>query len=115
MSTIADLHRKKKQIVVPVFYHVPSSNVRRQAGPYLDHFNLQQSRYPEETINKWKTDMTYLSNVYGFDIVDSNGQEPNHLERIIGDVAKKLNHSFTLITSDLIGIQPRVAELERSC
>ncbi|XP_057728075.1 disease resistance protein Roq1-like isoform X2 [Arachis stenosperma] len=113
MSTIADLHRKKKQIVVPVFYHVPSSNVRRQAGPYLDHFNLQQSRYPEETINKWKTDMTYLSNVYGFDIVDSNGQEPNHLERIIGDVAKKLNHSFTLITSDLIGIQPRVAELER--
>ncbi|MED6170777.1 hypothetical protein PIB30_034353 [Stylosanthes scabra] len=113
MSAIAERHRQKKQIVVPVFYDVTSSHVGRQEGPYEAHFNSERFIEILERVAQWKVDMKYLAKVYGFSIVDSNKPETKHLEEIIGFVAKKLNHKFTLITSDLIGIQPRVAELEQ--
>ncbi|XP_015936445.1 disease resistance protein Roq1-like isoform X2 [Arachis duranensis] len=113
MSTIADLHRQNKQIVVPVFYDVPSSDVGSQTGPYEVHFNSERFRKFSNRVARWKVDMKYLAKVCGFSIVDSNRPETTHLEEITSFVAKELNHRFTLLASDLIGIQPRVAELER--
>ncbi|MED6170773.1 hypothetical protein PIB30_034350 [Stylosanthes scabra] len=115
MSAIADLHRQGKQIVYPVFYDITASNVGAQKGQYHVHFNSKRmSKNPKKTVDKWKADMEYLAKVEGFPMVDhSNKQETKHLEEIIGFVAKELKHKTNLITSDLIGILPRVAELEQ--
>ncbi|KAL4293198.1 hypothetical protein HN51_043672 [Arachis hypogaea] len=114
MSAIADRRRQKKQIVYPVFYDVTSSDVGRQAGPYKKHFNAEQmSRFPEKRVKRWRKDMKYLSKLYGFPLIDHrNRPETEHLEKIILDVAEKLKHKFKLEIKDLIGVKPRLEELQ---
>ncbi|XP_057731047.1 disease resistance protein RPV1-like isoform X2 [Arachis stenosperma] len=112
MSAIADLHRQKKQIVVPVFCGITSSDVGRRGGPYDVHFNSEQYSKIPNRVDRWKFDAKYLAKVNGFPI-NPERPETKQLEEIIAFVTKELNHKFTIDISDLIGIQPRVADLER--
>ncbi|KAL4293217.1 hypothetical protein HN51_043695 [Arachis hypogaea] len=112
MSAIADLHRQEKQIVVPVFYGITSSDVGREGGPYDVHFNSEQYSKIPNRVDRWKFDAKYLAKAYGFPI-NPERPETKQLEEIIAFVTKELNHKFTIDISDLIGIQPRVADLER--
>ncbi|MED6173531.1 hypothetical protein PIB30_060293 [Stylosanthes scabra] len=115
MSAIEDRRRQKEQIVYPVFYDITASDVGRQKGPYEDHFNSERLRkLPQKTVNRWKSHMKRLSKLYGFPMVDHpNIPQTEHLEKIVLDVAEKLNHQFTLHHRDLIGIKPRLEELQR--
>ncbi|QHO31492.1 Putative disease resistance protein [Arachis hypogaea] len=83
-----------------------------RGGPYDVHFNSEQYSKIPNRVDRWKFDAKYLAKVYGFPI-NPERPETKQLEEIIAFVTKELNHKFTIDISDLIGIQPRVADLER--
>lgn len=59
--------RDTGQMVLPIFYNVEPSDVRRQKGPFGKSFDKHKSRYPESTLREWKEALTHVSNLSGFD------------------------------------------------
>ena len=53
--------------MVPVFYHVDPSDVRKQTGPFEEAFDRHQEndRIDREKIQKWKDALTEVGNLSG--------------------------------------------------
>lgn len=45
------------RLVLPVFYEVDPSDVRRQTGPFEEHFRKHETRYSSEVVRRWKNAM----------------------------------------------------------
>ncbi|KAI5429426.1 hypothetical protein KIW84_034144, partial [Lathyrus oleraceus] len=112
MATIVNCCRKAKQIALPIFYDVDPSHVRRQNGAYRNAFDFHTKTFESNPhkVDGWKRDMTYLAEIAGYDI--RNKPEVQEIKNIVQSITKKLDHRFLPSLDDLIGIQPRIEELE---
>ncbi|XP_052294733.1 disease resistance protein RPV1-like isoform X2 [Citrus sinensis] len=54
------------QIVIPVFYRVDPSHVRRQTGNFGDFFSKLEERFPQK-LQRWRNALTAAANLSGFD------------------------------------------------
>lgn len=54
------------QLVLPIFYNVDPSDVRRQRGSSGKSFHRHERRHPESKLNKWKEALTQVANLSGF-------------------------------------------------
>lgn len=56
-------------MVIPVFYHVNPSYVRKQTGSFGEAFAEHESRFTEmpEKVQKWRDVLTEASNLSGWD------------------------------------------------
>ncbi|XP_062079256.1 disease resistance protein RPV1-like [Humulus lupulus] len=59
---------KKKQIVLPVFYHVDPSDVRSERGSYADAFVKRKKSYSDSIIQQWRLALTTVSNLSGWHV-----------------------------------------------
>ncbi|KAL5543013.1 hypothetical protein UlMin_010723 [Ulmus minor] len=57
---------KAGQIVVPVFYHVDPSDVRKQHGVFAAAFAELEERFKDK-VQKWRPAMTAIANLSGWD------------------------------------------------
>ncbi|PON42389.1 TIR domain containing protein, partial [Trema orientale] len=65
---ILHCREKIKQIVLPVFYHVNPSHVRKQQGSYAAAFAKHEERFKDnKMIHKWRTALATASNLSGYD------------------------------------------------
>jgi hypothetical protein len=64
--------RKMGQIVVPVFYDINASDVRKQTGSYADAFARHGERFNGETdrVIKWRGALTEAANLSGWSLQD---------------------------------------------
>ncbi|KAH9727200.1 TIR domain-containing protein [Citrus sinensis] len=63
---ILECKRNYGQIVIPVFYRVDPSRVRKQIGSFGDSFFILKERFPYKTRN-WRSALTEAANLSGFD------------------------------------------------
>jgi hypothetical protein len=70
MATIVECHKKYKQIVIPVFYDVDPSHVRKQSGVFKDAWNslIKKFKYDMDKVHRWQKSMKEISNLVGYDI-----------------------------------------------
>lgn len=61
---ILDCKKDRGQIVIPVFYEIDPSDVRKQTGSYEQAFAKHEG---EPSCNKWKTALTEAAGLAGFD------------------------------------------------
>ena len=54
--------------VVPVFYHVDPSDVRRQKRSYGEAFDNHDAKQEKETIDNWRTALTEASQLPGLEL-----------------------------------------------
>ncbi|XP_029144333.1 TMV resistance protein N [Arachis hypogaea] len=111
MAAIVDCQREFNQAILPVFYDVDPSHVRKQNGVYHDAFISHSQRQQLNKVRRWKSAMTTLANSVGWDV--RNKPEFKEVENIVQKIVKTLNHKFSGFADDLIGMQPRVEELEK--
>ncbi|KAH7568373.1 hypothetical protein JRO89_XS07G0283100 [Xanthoceras sorbifolium] len=69
---IIDCKKMNGQIVVPVFYHVNPSDVRKQTGSYKDAFQKHEQEFQQDNdkklkLQKWRAALTEASNLSGWD------------------------------------------------
>lgn len=59
-----------EQHILPVFYHVDLSHVRKQSGSYADAFKkLEQNRdLSSQEIKSWRDALTTVSNIAGWEV-----------------------------------------------
>lgn len=66
LMELAEIVRKKKKII-PVFYHVDPSDVRKQRGPFGAAFDAHQRRFDNNTVTEWRKAMAEVGYISGYD------------------------------------------------
>ncbi|XP_034198236.1 TMV resistance protein N-like, partial [Prunus dulcis] len=82
---------KSKSTVLPVFYHVDPSDVRKQTGSFACAFAEHEERFREdvEGVKCWRAALTEVANLSGFD--SKNECERRLIENIVEWVLMKVH------------------------
>ncbi|KAH9726123.1 Disease resistance-like protein DSC1 [Citrus sinensis] len=98
------------QIVIPVFYRVDPSHVRKQSGNFGDSFSKLEEQFPDR-MQTWRIALTEAANLSGF---DSHVVRPeSHLiEEIANEVLERVDDTFQSESKDLVGVESRIKEIE---
>ncbi|XP_044475748.1 disease resistance protein RPV1-like [Mangifera indica] len=109
---ILNCKRMFGQIVIPVFYHVNPSNVRKQSGTYGDAFRKHEVRYSKrkEILQIWRNALTEAANLSGF---DSNSIRPESklIETIIEYILERLNDMSSSNNKNLVGVAMKIQKI----
>lgn len=66
---ILECRAKLNQVVLPIFYDVDPSQVRKQSGSFGEAFAKQKQRlFGAEIMEKWKAALTEAANLSGWDL-----------------------------------------------
>ncbi|MED6159264.1 hypothetical protein PIB30_040725 [Stylosanthes scabra] len=97
--------------LLPIFYHVSPSEVRKQTGDYGKALDEHEERFKHdaEMVQQWRGALVQVAGLSGWHI--QNKQENEEIEKIVKTVRSKL--SCNLLSVDgLVGMQSRVQQLE---
>jgi hypothetical protein len=63
------------QILIPIFFHVDPSNVRKQTGTFAEAFTRHEEEYQNdmERVQSWRIALTKAANFSGYDLNAVNG------------------------------------------
>ncbi|XP_050286581.1 disease resistance protein RUN1-like [Quercus robur] len=110
---IVECKEETKLTVLPVFYGVDPSDVRKQtsfAEAFAKHEDLIKN---EEKLQSWRAALTQVANLSGWDA--RNKQESTIIKEIVREILGDLNSSYSYVHKDLVGIKSRVKEMEDLC
>ncbi|KAL6269264.1 hypothetical protein ACE6H2_026175 [Prunus campanulata] len=97
---------KSKGTILPVFYHVDPSHVRKQSGSFADAFTEHEQRFREDIdkVKRWRDALTEVANLSG---IDSKKEcERKLIENIAERVWMKVHRRFKLLDSTkLVGMK----------
>ncbi|XP_024023124.1 LOW QUALITY PROTEIN: TMV resistance protein N-like [Morus notabilis] len=102
-----------KQLVVPVFYHVDPSHVRKQNGSYGVAFARHEERLKDkmDKVHQWRIALAEATNLSSWHIYIVRS-ESKLIEAIAKDIIGKLNNiSSDDNSEDLVGIDKRVSQI----
>ncbi|XP_034675987.1 disease resistance protein RPV1-like [Vitis riparia] len=110
LAKIVECREEMEQIVLPVFYHVDPSDVRKQTGSFREAFSIHERNVDEKKVQRWKDSLTKASNLSGFHVND--GYESKHIEEITNGICKRLNPKLLPIDDDMVGIDSRLEDFK---
>ncbi|KAJ9182805.1 hypothetical protein P3X46_006757 [Hevea brasiliensis] len=100
-----------RQTVLPIFYDVTPSQVRKQLGNFEEAFAVHEERFREniEKVQRWRAAMTEVADLSGWDLQDRD--ESDFIHEIVKDIISKLGRSGTDITKGLVGMESRLEKM----
>ncbi|ESW06515.1 hypothetical protein PHAVU_010G054400 [Phaseolus vulgaris] len=105
----------ERRVIIPIFYDVDPSVVRKQSGSYEKAFAEYEKRFREdevkmEEVQRWRQALTQVANLSGWDI--RNKLHCEQIEEIVERIIKILGPKLSRLPKDeLVGIEFRVKEL----
>nr|XP_048320100.1 TMV resistance protein N-like [Ziziphus jujuba var. spinosa] len=113
---ILECKERRGQVVMPIFYGIDPSDVRKQKGSYKIAFSAHEKRFHDRMgmVNQWRAALTEASNLCGLDSKDFR-PENKLVQKIIEDISKKLPKYLSSnmhINGHLIGIEKKIKEIE---
>ncbi|KAI8571182.1 hypothetical protein RHMOL_Rhmol01G0098900 [Rhododendron molle] len=109
---IMDCRETFKQMVVPIFYDVVPSDVRKQTGVLQDAFASHKKplrEEPDDKVERWRAALTKAANLSGRHLLN-DGDEAELIKMIIEDV-RKVNPTHLNVPDRQVGLDHRVAKL----
>ncbi|XP_030948225.1 TMV resistance protein N-like [Quercus lobata] len=108
---IIDCEEKKEISVLPIFYNVDPSDVRKQIGTFAHVFDEHEKQFKEK-LETWKAALSQVANIAGYHVKNSPLSEA--VKSIVGVISRKLSGEFSEATEGLVGMESPMLELE-SC
>ncbi|KAL4599161.1 hypothetical protein ACB092_11G107700 [Castanea dentata] len=110
LANIVRCMKEKGLIILPVFYHVNPSDVRKQTGIFAQAFDEYKKRFKEsiKKLEAWRSALREVANLSGWHLQDRH--ESEFIKHIVQVILHKLSPSFSSITNDLVGIDSSVEE-----
>ncbi|GMY08048.1 TMV resistance protein N-like, partial [Fagus crenata] len=104
--------KEKEMTVLPVFYYVDPSDVRKQTGTFAQAFTNHQERFKGnmEKVQKWRDALKEVANIAGWTL-PADGPETEVIQKIVDVILNKLGNMFSVETKGLVGINSRVEKL----
>ncbi|CDY22196.1 BnaC01g39050D [Brassica napus] len=101
----------KGQIVIPVFYGLDPSHVRKQTGEFGETFQMICKNRSDELPDLWKGALTHVANIHGYHS-DNWSNEAHLIEDITNDVLGRLvSLTPSMEFADFAGIEDHIAKM----
>nr|KYP34529.1 TMV resistance protein N [Cajanus cajan] len=113
LTMIFDWVKETGQSVLPIFYDVTPSEVRKQSGEFQKAFAQYEITFRDdlEMVKKWREAMKAIANRSGWDLL--NKLQHEEIEKIVEEVINLLGHNQILnFGDDLVDMHSRVKQLE---
>ncbi|KAL0792973.1 hypothetical protein Bca101_064350 [Brassica carinata] len=98
------------QMVIPVFYGLEPSHVRKQTGDFGKIFEKTCKNQTEEVMIQWRRALTDVANTLGYHSFNWDN-EAKLIEEIVSDVSDKLLLTPSKDSEDFVGIEDHIANL----
>ncbi|XP_019150987.1 PREDICTED: disease resistance protein TAO1-like [Ipomoea nil] len=109
---IVECKEKANQVVLPVFYDVDPSQVRKQTGEFGEALAQHQQRFGTKKVSQWKTALTKVANFSGWDLLnDADGYESKFIDKIVENVLQVVNHTYLNVAKYPVGIHSRIRNI----
>ncbi|KAL3564702.1 hypothetical protein D5086_032748, partial [Populus alba] len=97
--------KKTGQIVLPIFYDIDPSDVRKQTGSFAEAFDKHEERFEEKLVKEWRKALEDAGNLSGRSLNDmANGHEAKFIKEIIKDVLNNLDPKYLFVPELLVGM-----------
>ncbi|KAL7177151.1 hypothetical protein ACSBR2_030482 [Camellia fascicularis] len=103
------------QLVLPIFYDVCPSDVRKQKGYFGEAFGRHEKRFVDEMekVEVRRAALTEAANLSGWDLQNvANGHEAKFIQKIVKEVLCELKHTFLNVAVHPVGIDSRVKHVK---
>ncbi|KAJ9671299.1 hypothetical protein PVL29_027334 [Vitis rotundifolia] len=100
----------KQRLILPIFYHVDPSEVRKESGCYEEAFrhHEKEADVEKKKIQKWRIALTAAGNLAGYDL-----KNYGLIKEIIDVILKELNSKFLLHGSEnMVGVNVHFEKLK---
>ncbi|KAK4269219.1 hypothetical protein QN277_022407 [Acacia crassicarpa] len=89
----------QRQTVIPIFYNIDLSHVRKQLGTYSDAFAKHEESflYTSEKLQSWRSALTKTANLSGYEYLSDNQDESEFIGKIVSCIGKKLSGDSKLL------------------
>ncbi|XP_076952372.1 disease resistance protein Roq1-like [Bidens hawaiensis] len=112
LAHIIECMDKKGQIVMPVFYDVDPSDVRKQNGKYGEAFTKHECQNKHK-VESWRKALLKAGNLSGWVPKDfANGHEAKCIKDIVATIFSRLSPLINNVNRDLIGMETRMQDLK---
>ncbi|KAL7618873.1 hypothetical protein Lser_V15G03789 [Lactuca serriola] len=114
---ILEQHMKSSHVVIPIFYHVEPTHVRKQQSSFGDAMDEHRQRMEAETnpnkrsklaqkMDRWNKALTEVADLKGKDIKDR--LEVEFIDEIVKDIFRNLRISSRFELPQLIGMEDSI-------
>ncbi|GAV65328.1 LOW QUALITY PROTEIN: LRR_1 domain-containing protein/NB-ARC domain-containing protein/TIR domain-containing protein, partial [Cephalotus follicularis] len=102
---------KRSQKVLPIFYDVDPSDVRKQTGCFQDVFSRHEHVFRDDPdkVKKWREAMFEAANLSGFPLGDSH--ESDFIEGVVKEILKEITPTFSSVIKEFVGMDVRLEKL----
>ncbi|KAF7851279.1 hypothetical protein BT93_L4210 [Corymbia citriodora subsp. variegata] len=113
MAKIMECKAQKGLIVLPVFYKVRPTEVRKRKRSYGRAMAKHESKFGKDShkVKRWKDVLFDVSNLSGWHVVDED--EAELIREIVNNISRQLVATPLHVAKHPVGIHPQVAELNR--
>ncbi|XP_019053234.1 PREDICTED: TMV resistance protein N-like isoform X2 [Nelumbo nucifera] len=121
LCKILECRGKKRKIgrtiVMPVFYDIDPSDVRKQTGSFAEAFASHEKRFEFNTemmekVKRWRSALTEAANLSGWDLrYLAKGHEAKFVHKIVEEVFTKLIQMQMKVATHLVGLDSRVEKM----
>ncbi|XP_021826149.1 TMV resistance protein N-like [Prunus avium] len=116
---IMECRERLGQQVIPLFYNVEASDVRKQTGSFAQAFEKHEAgicegKHEKEKVQRWRNALAQAADLCGEDLQNAdNGHEAKFINKILGVVNKQLYSKYQFDVEHLVGITSRVNNVVR--
>ncbi|VVA20234.1 Hypothetical predicted protein, partial [Prunus dulcis] len=105
---IMECKRTLGQIVLPIFYDVDPSDVRKQTRSFAEAF-LKHKDTDHNKVQRWRDALLGSGNLSGWDLTNTlDGHEAEIIRNIIEEITRLLNNTYSHVAPYQVGIDSRV-------
>ncbi|CAL9006559.1 unnamed protein product [Prunus brigantina] len=110
------LERKRRtsddHVVLPVFYDVDPSHVRKQTGSLAKAFARHQKSQPLQKVKAWREALAEVADLAGMVLQNqANGYESKFIKKIIKVIGDKLSRTPLSVAPNLVGMHSKVERI----
>ncbi|KAL3515782.1 hypothetical protein ACH5RR_022684 [Cinchona calisaya] len=117
---IMECKRTSGQIVLPLFYDVDPSQVRKQTGSFEKAFWMHEKRYKNDRnadvdkVKRWREVLKEAADLGGMVLKnEADGQESKFIQKVVKVIEDKLHRTVSSIAPYLVGLYSRVRDINQ--
>ncbi|KAI3516636.1 hypothetical protein L1887_15559 [Cichorium endivia] len=112
LSYIMNCRDTRGQIVIPIFYDVEPSELRKQNQKYGEAF-VKHELENKTNVASWRKALVEASNISGWHSKDiANRHESEFIKEIVSKISKMLHPLTSKVNDNLVGIEARMQDLK---
>ncbi|GFY80675.1 disease resistance protein (TIR-NBS-LRR class) family [Actinidia rufa] len=116
LTEILECRKRLRQLVLPIFYGVDPSDVRKQRGSFEfgEAFVNKLGADMEKLVSRWKSALSEAANLSGWDLSKTcNGHEAKFIKKIVAKILQELNHTYLNVANHPVGLDGRVRRMNQ--